>query len=183
MTMKSLSQMPRLLELPENQGKGPRSTREHLNALANMDRGMYAAEQATAVAIGFWTVFDTVNVDDTVLKAYQAQYPNLAEENSLHEHWMEMMDRGEGSMTGFISGVKGKVAEFNVADQLRDAGWTGVEVTPNPTQPIFDITATPPDWTLRILSGISEGICNTMVQSGGEFLSMVSIKVLANWSA
>ena len=26
------------------------------------------------------------------------------------------------------------------------------------------------DWTLRILSGISEGICNTMVQSGGEFL-------------
>ena len=30
----------------------------------------------------------------------------------------------------------------------------------------------PPDygWTLRILSGISEGICNTMVQSGGEFL-------------
>ena len=27
-----------------------------------------------------------------------------------------------------------------------------------------------PHWTLRILSGISEGICNTMVQSGGEFL-------------
>ena len=26
------------------------------------------------------------------------------------------------------------------------------------------------DWTLRILSSISEGICNTMVQSGGEFL-------------
>ena len=25
-------------------------------------------------------------------------------------------------------------------------------------------------WTLRILSGTSEGICNTMVQSGGEFL-------------
>ena len=25
-------------------------------------------------------------------------------------------------------------------------------------------------WTLRILSGISERICNTMVQSGGEFL-------------
>ena len=25
-------------------------------------------------------------------------------------------------------------------------------------------------WTLRILSGISEGICNSMVQSGGEFL-------------
>ncbi len=28
----------------------------------------------------------------------------------------------------------------------------------------------PLNWTLRILSDISEGICNTMVQSGGEFL-------------
>ena len=157
MTMKSLSQMPRLLELPGNQGKGPRSTREHLSVLANMDRGMYAAEQAAAATAGLWTVFDTVNVDDTVLKAYQAQYPNLAEENSLHEHWLEMMDRGEGSMAGFISGVKGKVAEFNVADQLRDAGWTGVEVTPNPTQPIFDITATPPEGGASILWQVKTG--------------------------
>ena len=85
-----------------------------------------------------------MNVEDNILKAYQAQYPNLAEEHSLHEHWLEMMDRGEGSMTGFISGVKGKVAEFSAADQLRDAGWTGVEIAPNPTQPIFDIRATPP---------------------------------------
>ena len=33
-----------------------------------------------------------------------------------------------------------------------------------------DIIPAPLTWTLRILSGISEGICNTMVQSGGEFL-------------
>ena len=144
MTMNSLSLMPRLLELPKEAGDRPRSTREQLGGLTTTDRAMYAAEHAAATAAGFWTVFDNVNVDDTVLKAYQAQYPNLAEEHSLHEHWLEMMDRGEGSMTGFISSVKGKVAEFSVADQLRDSGWTGVEVAPNPTQPVFDITATPP---------------------------------------
>ena len=32
----------------------------------------------------------------------------------------------------------------------------------------LDISAQ--SWTLRILSGVSEGICNTLVQSGGEFL-------------
>ena len=35
---------------------------------------------------------------------------------------------------------------------------------------LFMLFAPLEGWTLRILSGISEGICNTMVQSGGEFL-------------
>ena len=145
MTMNSLNLMPKLLDLPKESGLDQRSAQGHLEALIHTDRATYAAEQASAAAAGFWTVFDTVNVEDTVLKAYQAQYPNPAEEHSLHEHWLEMVDRGEGSMTGFISGIKGKVAEFSAADQLRDAGWTGVEIAPNPTQPVFDITATPPE--------------------------------------
>ena len=37
---------------------------------------------------------------------------------------VEVMDRGEESMTGFMSGIKGKAAEFGAADQLREAGWT-----------------------------------------------------------
>ena len=53
---------------------------------------------------------------------------------------------------------------------------------PSPVTPAAEPTETPQatptettvpsaaTWTLRILSGISEGICNTMVQSGGEFL-------------
>ena len=85
---------------------------------------MYAAEQATAVAVGFWTIYDNVNVDDGIPSAHQAQYPNLAEDHSLHEQWVEVMDRGEESMTGFMSGIKGKAAEFGAADQLGEAGWT-----------------------------------------------------------
>ncbi len=144
MTMNSLSLMPQLMELPKEPSHDQRSARDHLVALINTDSAMHAAEHVSATAAGFWTVFDSVNVDDGILKAYEAQYPNLAGEHSLHEQWLEMMARGEGSMTGFISGIKGKVAEFSVADQLRDAGWTGVEVAPNPTQPVFDIVATPP---------------------------------------
>ena len=157
MTMNSPSLMPQLLELPKEPGEDTQSTKEHLGALINTDRAAYAAEHAAATAAGFWTVFDTVNVDDTVMKAYLAQYPNLAEGHSLHEHWLEMMDRGEGSMTGFISGIKGKVAEFSAADQLREAGWTSVEVAPNPTQPVFDITATPPEGGAAILWQVKTG--------------------------
>ena len=144
MTMNSLSLLPRLLELPKEPGNDRRSTKGHLEAMFHADRAMYAAEQASATAAGLWTVFDNVNVDDNIMKAYQAQYPNVAEGSSLHEQWLEMMDQGEGSMTGFISGVKGKAAEFSAADQLRESGWTSVEVAQNPTQPTFDITATPP---------------------------------------
>lgn len=144
MTMSSLSLMPRLLELPEVPVKGRVSTREHLEALINTDRAMYAAEQGAATSAAFWAIFDNVNVDDAIGKAYEAQYPNLAEDLPLHEQWLEMMERGEESMTGFVSGVKGKVAEFNAADQFRESGWTDVEVAPHPNQPVLDITATPP---------------------------------------
>ena len=157
MTMNSLSLMPQILELPTEPGLDLRSNREHLEALVNTDRATYAAEHASATAVGFWTFFDTVNVDDTIMKAYQVQYPNLAEDHSLHEQWVEMMDRGEESMTGFISGIKGKVAEFGVADQLKRAGWTSVEVTQNPTQPVFDVTATPPEGGATIFWQVKTG--------------------------
>ena len=122
MTMNSLSLMPGLLELPSEPGNDRQSTKGHLEALFHTDGAMYAAEQSSATAAGFWTLFDTVNVDDTIARAYEAAYPNVAAEHSLHERWLEMMDRGERSMTGFISGVKGKVAEFSAADQLREVG-------------------------------------------------------------
>ena len=157
MTMNSLNLMPQLLELPNAASVGPRSTREHLSALTGMDGAMHAAELASATSAGFWSVFDNVNVDDTILRAYQAHYPRLATEHSLHEQWMEMMDRGEGSMTRFISGVKGKVAEFSAADQLRESGWTDVEVAPNPTQPVFDITATPPGGGAEVFWQVKTG--------------------------
>ena len=41
-----------------------------------------AAEYSAAASAGMWTLFDNVNVDDTLrenlLEAYQTQYPGLA---------------------------------------------------------------------------------------------------------
>ena len=142
--MQSLNLMPELLKLPVGPTDSPKSSHERLTALVGADRAVYAAEISSASSAGLWTVFDEANVDDKLRAAYEAQYPNLAADHSLCEYWQSMMDRGEGSMQGFISGIKGKLAEFNAAEQLRDAGYTNVTLAENPTQAVFDITAIPP---------------------------------------
>lgn len=144
MTMRSLNLMPQLLGVPTEGHAGHKTTREHLTALVSTDQGTQAAEAAAGASFALWSLFDNVNVDDNIAQAYQAQYPGLADTHSLHDHWQEITDRGNDSMTGFISGIKGKMAEFSAAEQLTDAGWTGVDIAPDPTQTVFDITATPP---------------------------------------
>ena len=142
--MQSLNLMPELLKLPAGLADSPQSSRDRLTALVGADRALYAAEISSASSAGLWTVFDEANVDDNLRAAYEAQYPNLAADHSLYEQWQSMMNHGEESMQGFISGIKGKIAEFNAAEQLRDAGYTNVTIAENPMQPVFDITAIPP---------------------------------------
>ena len=142
--MQSLNLMPELLKLPAGPTDSPQSSRDRLTALVGADGALYAAEISSASSAGLWTVFDEANVDDNLRAAYEAQYPNLAADHSLCEYWQSMMDRGEASMQGFINGIKGKLAEFNAAEQLRDAGYTNVTIAENPMQAVFDITAIPP---------------------------------------
>ena len=113
MTMQSSNLLPALRELPEGDDSGLKRTfRDNITGIVNMDRAMYAAEFAAGASFGMWAIFDNVNVDDTLAQAYTAQYPSQAAEESLYEQWQEMMDRGPEAMEGFLSGLKGKVAEF-----------------------------------------------------------------------
>ena len=97
-----------------------------------MDRGLYAAEAAAAASFAMWGIFDIVNVDDTLAEAHAAVFPNY--EGSLHEHWQEMAEGGNESMTGFISALKDKYAELNFAEDLEARGFTNVEIATDSTQ-------------------------------------------------
>lgn len=141
MSMQSANLLPALRGLPGDAYGQRKSLREMLTDLAHTDRAMYAAEFAAATSFGLWAIFDRVNVDDAIADAYAAQYPGLAADQSLHAHWQLLMDNGGGSVDGFISGLKGKLAEFNAADLLEQSGYTGVEIAANPTQPVWDISA------------------------------------------
>ena len=52
---------------------------------------------------------------------------------------------GEESVVGFVSNLKGKMAEFNAKDMLESNGYTDVELASNLNQPLWDITATSPE--------------------------------------
>ena len=145
MTMQSTSLLPALRKLPTGESRQRMDFREIMAGLVSTDRAMHAAEFASAVSLGMWAVFSEVNVDDNLAAAYEAQYPRLAADHSLHEHWQEMVDRGQESMDKFVDGLKGKVAEFETKEMLQAEGYTNVEIDPDPTNEIWDISAVDPN--------------------------------------
>lgn len=146
MTMQSTNLLPALRELPGGEESGQnRSFRENITNIVDMDRAMYAAEFAAGASFGMWAIFDSVNVDDTLAQAYASQYPGVAADHSLYERWQEMMDRGPESMDGFLNGLKGKVAEFDLTEQLERNGFSNVEIAAVPNQPVWDISAISPE--------------------------------------
>lgn len=143
--MQSLNLLPALQELPVAGVTQSRDTRGIIRDLAATDKGLYAAEFAVGVSAGLWAIFDDINVDDNLTAAYEAAYPGLAGDHSLHEHWQDIVERGPDSVTGFINPLKGKIAEFQAKDVLESSGYTNVEIAPDPTQPVWDLSATAPD--------------------------------------
>ena len=139
--MESVSLLPALQELPGGESGAPKSFRNIVTDLVNTDRAMYAAEGTAAASFGLWSIFDSINVDDSLTAAYAAAYPGLAADHSLYEHWQAMAERGPESVEGFISGLKGKFAEFTAQGMLEERGLTDVVISDNPIQQIWDISA------------------------------------------
>ena len=143
MTMQSLDLLPALRELPADAPEQPRSYREQIEALLATDPATAAAEVASAVSFGMWGIWDQINVDDTLAQAHDAAFTNY--DGNLYQHWQEMLERGPESVDGFIRPLKGKIAEFEFAETLRNDGYTNVSIALDPTQPVWDISAVGPD--------------------------------------
>lgn len=163
--MQSLNLLPALQELPTAGDDHGRDTRGIIRDLVETDKGLYAAEFSVGVSAGLWSIFDDINVDDNLAVAYEAAYPNLAGEHSLHEHWQEMVERGPAAETGFVSGIQGKLAEIEAKDILEANGYTNVEIAPDPTQPVWDISAIAPDGSealIQVKSGAAAYAAQSM---------------------
>ena len=143
--MKSVDLLPALRELPGEPSGERAAFREIISDLTSADRALYAAEASAAASFAMWGIFDRVNVDDNLSEAYRLQYPVEAAGRSLFQHWIEMIQSGEGSMAGFVNGLKGKMAELNAVEILERNGFVDVKIAPNPNQPRWDISATSPD--------------------------------------
>ncbi len=149
MSMHSLQLLPALQELPVTDDSR-RSVRQVIEDFAWTDTALQAAEFTASVSFAMWGIWDQVNVDDTLVRAYNAQYPSLAADRSLHEHWSLMNEQGPASAQGFVNGVKGKVAELNFARSLEEQGYTNVAFAADPTQEIWDISSFNPMGDLEL---------------------------------
>lgn len=159
MGMKSLGLIPALEQLPGNDHKHG-SSREKVEDVRAGDPGgahcrlraviedlragepaLAAGEAVAAASIALWGIWDQVNVPDSLIQAYEAQYPGLAAEHSLHEHWQAVQGDGPDAARGFISGLKGKLAETRAAERLEQEGYSDVNIAPSPVQNTWDIRA------------------------------------------
>ena len=98
-------------------------------------------------------VNDPENLDDsvheTMTRAHEMAFKDVAQSQTLPERWQEIIERGDVSMENFISPLKGKIAEINFAEQLKETGST-VSIHPNPTHSVSDITEITPDGVTRL---------------------------------
>ena len=139
--MESTEYIGELQDLPGDAYVDGVSAEEIVAQLAATDGALHAAEAVSETSLGMWPVFTDVNVDDRLQEAYELAYSNQAAEHSLHEHWLELGSRGEGSAEGFINGLKGKMGELDARDFLEERGFQNVSIAEDPTQPVWDISA------------------------------------------
>lgn len=108
----------------------------------NLKKESMAIEIGVATEIAMLYAFNHFNIDDSIAEGFASQYPNLAENQSLYEALMAKggADMSGETLTGFISGIKGKVYEMQLTDSLNEQydGWE-FAISENATQPIWDI--------------------------------------------
>ena len=139
MGMDSLSLIPDLEKLPGDHKH--RSFRETIEDLRADEPTLVAGEAVAAASFALWGIWDQVNVSDSLIDAYEAQYPGEAAEQSLLEKWREVQADGPDAAQGFISGLKGKLAEIRAAEMLEREGYSDVNIAHSPFQDTWDISA------------------------------------------
>ena len=139
MGMKSLDLIPDLERLPGDHKH--RSFRETVEDLRADEPALAAGEAVAAASFALWGIWDQINVSDSLIQAYATQYPREATKQSLLENWQEVQAEGPEAASGFISGLKGKLAEIRAAEMLEQEGYSDVNIARSSNQSTWDISA------------------------------------------
>ena len=146
--MQSTKLLSELERIPLSRQLRHYSYTEVLKQSELMRNDLFAIEISAGVEDTFSALFEERNVPDDLFEAYRRASPGVADDYSLHERYVEMAERGPESVMGFISNVKGKLAELRIKDHLEHEfpGYSFV-IAPDQNQPVWDILATGPDGT------------------------------------
>ena len=145
--MESLSLLLELQALPSIEEAGELAPAEMMSRVRAMDRDNFAIEVSIAVEEGLGALFDARNVGDHLSTAYGEVFPNAASDHeSMYDHYLAMLAKGEASVTGFINPLKGRLAEFEAESVLEERfpGWN-FTLARDPTQPDWDLQGIGPE--------------------------------------
>ena len=151
MGMESRALLPELQKLPVAEGAAALGHDEAVTRIRKMDRDHFAIEVSQATEETLEALFHWRNVPDETVddlnEAFTRAFSNLAEQGtSVHERFSETSTRGLAAETGFVSNLKGKVAELKAEDILEDRNpGYAFALAVSPTQPGWDLIGTSPD--------------------------------------
>lgn len=90
-----------------------------LNAgLSNIDRTLFSIEIGAGLEGSLNSLFEARNVPDDLREAYKKAFTQVAQNESLYEHYQEMLEKGPDSLRSFIGTLKGKLYEVRLPEKL-----------------------------------------------------------------
>ncbi len=154
--MQSIKLLSELEQVPLRDEHGRYTYADVVKQSGLMRNDLFAIEVSAGVEDTFSALFNVLNVPDAVpddlFEAYRLSFPDVAANYSLRERYLEMVERGPESVKGFISNIKGKLAELRIQEQLsQEFPGYSFEIAANPNQPVWDILGTSHDGTNEVL--------------------------------
>ena len=144
--MESNRHLNRLLQLPSPNNWEANQSKEKINEhFRTLDKNIYGIDLAIGAEAVILAFASERFIPSELEQAYEAAYPTLANSIGLEEKYEQLLATGnEHQVEGLISGLKGKVAEMRLEEQLENQfpGYD-FELAADPTQGIWDLHGIP----------------------------------------
>ncbi len=156
--MESLALLEDLRKLPVGDEAEGYSHETAVSKLRGTDKDTFALGVAQAAEEVLEAFYRFGNVRDVLKEAHARAFTDVSKTQSLHEHYAERLDSGEQSLGGFISNLKGKVAELESVERLEERfpGYN-FEVAQNPNQEVWDVIGKGPEGAEDVLVQVKVG--------------------------
>ncbi|MXW64356.1 MAG: hypothetical protein F4Y00_03705 [Bacteroidetes bacterium SB0662_bin_6] len=188
--MQSIELLPDLEQIPLRAEHGGYGYEEVVKRSGLMRNDLFAIEVAAGIEGVLSALVAARNVSDAdasadLLEAYRLASPDAAAEVPLYEEYNEVLARGPESVGGFISNIKGKLAEIRVQGHLeKEFPDYSFEIAVDQNQPVWDILSTSPDGTetlIQVKIGGEEyaGEVITQIQDNPDVLFAVGNEIRA----
>ena len=144
--MESISLLEELRNLPVDDDAAGYSHETVIAKLRGMDKNTFALEVAQAAEETVEALFEARNVPDVLNQAHVLAFSDASQTMTLAQHFEQVTETGDRSLAGFVSSLKGKVAELESVRQLEEMhpGYK-FEIPSNPNQPVYDLIGRGPE--------------------------------------